>query len=292
MTTIAPESIATAARAPAHGPLPLLNRAVAGDALEQLELLPGDYFAVIVTSPPYNHGVSNPAIKAGRGDGRKKRWKGGYSGFDDALPEDEYVAYHRDVMGHLLRVLRPDGLLWYVHHRKPRYDADGAESLADRVLRGFPVRSELIWDKGGPGAGFCAAGRDQGCYYPTPSYESIFLLAKDESALLDRQLAAQGDIWTFPRHRVTGHPATFPVGLALQCLRGTLAPGPVLDPFLGSGTVGVAARMTGRPWLGVERSPAYLRLARRRISGRVGAFEDWEVPDPDDEAGAAQTRLF
>jgi DNA modification methylase len=39
----------------------------------------------------------------------------------------------------------------------------------------------------------------------------------------------------------------------------------VLDPFFGSGTVGVVAERLGRDWLGIELSPAYRALARRRI---------------------------
>ena len=41
--------------------------------------------------------------------------------------------------------------------------------------------------------------------------------------------------------------------------------GVVLDPFLGSGTVGVVAETLGRDWLGIELNPAYRRLAWQRI---------------------------
>jgi DNA modification methylase len=43
-------------------------------------------------------------------------------------------------------------------------------------------------------------------------------------------------------------------------------PGVVLDPFFGSGTVGVVAQRLGRNWLGIELSPDYQSLARRRIA--------------------------
>lgn len=46
-------------------------------------------------------------------------------------------------------------------------------------------------------------------------------------------------------------------------------PGLVLDPFLGSGTVGVVAERHGRDWLGIELNPAYREIARRRIA-KVG----------------------
>jgi site-specific DNA-methyltransferase (adenine-specific) len=43
-------------------------------------------------------------------------------------------------------------------------------------------------------------------------------------------------------------------------------PGVVLDPFFGSGTVGVVAQRHGRDWLGIELSPEYRVLARRRLA--------------------------
>jgi site-specific DNA-methyltransferase (adenine-specific) len=43
-------------------------------------------------------------------------------------------------------------------------------------------------------------------------------------------------------------------------------PGVVLDPFFGSGTVGVVARRRRRDWLGIELSPAYRTLAERRLA--------------------------
>lgn len=42
-------------------------------------------------------------------------------------------------------------------------------------------------------------------------------------------------------------------------------PGVVLDPFFGSGTVGVVAQSLGRDWLGIELNPAYVELAQRRL---------------------------
>lgn len=131
-------------------------RVVCDDALAALRRQPDDCFAAVVTSPPYNLGHTNPASKSGPGGvARAGRWRGSYDGHADALPPDEYVAYHRAVLDELLRVLRPDGLIWYTHSRRPRFDPDGQPALVDRVLAGFPVRCEIIWDKGGPGVGFC-----------------------------------------------------------------------------------------------------------------------------------------
>ena len=241
-------------------------RVVCDDALAALRRQPDDCFAAVVTSPPYNLGHTNPASKSGPGGvARAGRWRGSYDGHADALPPDEYVAYHRAVLDELLRVLRPDGLIWYTHSRRPRFDPDGQPALVDRVLGGFPVRCEIIWDKGGPGVGFCAPPPPSGAYYPTPGYETVFLLAPGKGALLKRELAAAGNVWRIARERVAGHPAPFPVALAARCIEATLAPGPVLDPFCGSGSALVAAARAGRDGLGVELSERYCGLARERL---------------------------
>ena len=177
-------------------------------------------------------------------------------GFGDDLPVDTYLAYHRAVLTEILRALKPDGLLWYVHRRRPDYK--GRRSLVSQVLQDFPVRSEIIWHKG-PGLNHCTAGPGKGYYFPAPAYESVFLLAKDQSALLARDIAKLGDVWKLPKGKawreegLPKHPATFPPELAAQCLAATLAEGPVLDPFAGTGTTGLAGQRAGRGALLIDR---------------------------------------
>jgi site-specific DNA-methyltransferase (adenine-specific) len=49
--------------------------------------------------------------------------------------------------------------------------------------------------------------------------------------------------------------------------RAATSPGLILDPFAGSGTVGVVAERLGRDWLGIELNPSYCQLAWKRIRG-------------------------
>lgn len=62
------------------------------------------------------------------------------------------------------------------------------------------------------------------------------------------------------------HFATFPVELATRCIKaGCPAGGIVLDPFMGSGTTGVAALMQGRRYFGIDINREYCNLAQRRL---------------------------
>jgi DNA modification methylase len=56
-------------------------------------------------------------------------------------------------------------------------------------------------------------------------------------------------------------------------------PGVVLDPFMGSGTVAVAAERLGRDWLGIELNPAYAELAEERIANARKERHDEVMPD-------------
>lgn len=65
-----------------------------------------------------------------------------------------------------------------------------------------------------------------------------------------------------------GHPATFPYALARDHILTWTNPGDlVLDPMCGSGTTLLAAKNTGRKWLGIDSSPEYCKLSKQRLQG-------------------------
>ena len=235
---------------------------ILGDALTELRRLPDCSFACVVTSPPYNLGHQHE-----RARDKKRRWQGQYPGFADKLSAPEYVSYHRAVLEEIMRTLRNDGLVWYVHRRRPDSAGRTEATLLDQVIEGFPVRSEIIWHKPGGGI-FNLPHRDNGgpVCYPAVKYETVFLLAKTECASVDRGIAKLGDVWSIPRERVKGHPAAFPVALAERCIAATSARGPVLDPFVGTGSTALAALRQGRDCTGIELVAETLDLARRRVA--------------------------
>ncbi len=64
------------------------------------------------------------------------------------------------------------------------------------------------------------------------------------------------------------HPTQKPVGLMEWCIRRTKAD-TILDPFMGSGTTGVAAVQLGRRFIGIEIDPTYFKIACRRIEAAI-----------------------
>ena len=61
------------------------------------------------------------------------------------------------------------------------------------------------------------------------------------------------------------HPTQKPIALMVWCIAQAGNPSTVLDPFMGSGTTGVACMNLGRKFIGIEREPKYFDIACRRI---------------------------
>ena len=76
-------------------------------------------------------------------------------------------------------------------------------------------------------------------------------------------------VWSVATRPYKGaHFATFPPALIEPCILAGSAPGDVvLDPFMGSGTTGLAAKRHGRHYIGIELNTEFCSLARERIGG-------------------------
>ena len=74
------------------------------------------------------------------------------------------------------------------------------------------------------------------------------------------------NIWEIAPQVQKGHPAPFPEALAHDHIISWSNPGDtVLDPFMGSGTTGVACVKTKRDFIGIELDDVYFKIAEQRI---------------------------
>ena len=89
----------------------------------------------------------------------------------------------------------------------------------------------------------------------------------------------RGDVWTIQPEKNNEHPAPFPVQLARLCVKASPC-GVVYDPFMGSGTVAVAAMEEGRDWVGSEISKKYCDMAEKRIEQQKSKVSLYEPPTP------------
>jgi site-specific DNA-methyltransferase (adenine-specific) len=237
-----------------------------GDCREILPTLP--MLDAVITSPPYNlgnttgggvhlgHYAPEKGIAARGGHGK---WCGGelrdgYGLCEDAMPHKEYVQWQHEFLRLCWAQLSPAGAIFYNH--KPRV-LGGTVVTPLAYNPDLPVRQIVIWARSG-GMNFSPA-------YYLPTHEWIVVLAKPDFRLRDKAASGVGDVWRI--HQNDGgnaHPAPFPVQLPATILETTTA-AVVGDPFMGSGTTGVACAQLGRKFIGIELEPRYFDMACERI---------------------------
>jgi site-specific DNA-methyltransferase (adenine-specific) len=78
-----------------------------------------------------------------------------------------------------------------------------------------------------------------------------------------------------PPGRDGRHPTEKPLALMREIIRDFTQPGDtILDPFMGSGTTGVAAMIEGRKFIGIEKDPQWFGVALERVGAAAGLFDD------------------
>ncbi len=117
---------------------------------------------------------------------------------------------------------------------------------------GFKFWKPLVWDKRTIGMG----------YHYRARYEFILFFEKGKRRLNDLGIS---DVLSVPRVH-GGYPAEKPVGVSEILIEQSSQPGDtVADPFMGSGSVGVATLKAGRRFLGNDLNPEAVRLSAKRL---------------------------
>jgi site-specific DNA-methyltransferase (adenine-specific) len=122
---------------------------------------------------------------------------------------------------------------------------------------GFRFWKPLVWDK-------CTIGMG---YHYRARYEFVLFFEKGKRRLNDLGVA---DVIAVPRIR-GGYPAEKPPEVAEVLIAQSTQPGElVADPFMGSGSVGVAALRLGRRFLGNDLNPEAVAITERRLRELTG----------------------
>ena len=234
----------------------IVNRIICGDCLEVMRSFEGESVDLFVTSPPYN--LKNSSGN-GMKDGRGGKWANaglleGYANHDDCMPYDEYCRWQRECLDEMMRLLKPDGAIFYNHKWRVQ---NGLLQDRHEIVEGLPVRQIIIWKRKG-GINFNAG-------YFLPTYEVIYLIAKPEFKLAAKANRL-GDVWEIKQEMNNPHPAPFPEELTDRIISSTNAK-LIVDPFGGSGTTAISALRYGREYILIEKSEEYCSMARARIQG-------------------------
>jgi site-specific DNA-methyltransferase (adenine-specific) len=215
-----------------------------GDCLEVLKGLPDGCVDAVVTDPPY--GIGYASSRTTRPDGTPR----------ETRPTFGVDVYDAQWLPAIERVMKADSLAyvfvrWDVAHLF-REDAERCNMVC--VQR-------LIWDKRHWGMGDLR-------YYGSQT-EDCLVFRKGAPRL--RWSKRSGNIYAYPSKAyfpegVYDHPAQKPLGVLAEWVTHATDPGDtILDPFMGSGSCGVACVQTGRNFIGIEIEPKYYDIARQRI---------------------------
>lgn len=230
---------------------------ICGDALTELKKMPSESVDCVVTSPPYNKNGFRGKRDQSNGDGR---WSGSdisYGEYKDDLDEEEYKNWQIIILDEVYRILKPEGSVFYNHKiRRANHKASHPFEWINKSNLIF--YQQIVWDRGG--------GPDHNINYLDPITELIFWLTKEIPTVHKTNKKYSTEIWRIKPDMNNKHPAPFPLALAQICISLSTQEGDtVLDPFMGSGTTGIACKELKRDFIGIELNPDYCKMAERRI---------------------------
>lgn len=225
-----------------------------GDCLEVLKGLPDGCVDAVVTDPPYSSG--------GRQNGQKRTsftklsgWNGDPTKWDreswvssDSMGADSFCWFMRQIAVESMRLATPKSHAYvFIDWRNLTLVTQAWESA------GWQWRTLVVWNKKRQGMGSFW----RSCHELIP----VFVKGQPEPM-------PHGNFYNVlecapPHDKV--HPTEKPLAIISELVSATRAGGTVLDPFMGSGTTGVACVQTGRNFIGIEIEPKYYDIARQRI---------------------------
>jgi modification methylase len=226
-----------------------------GDTLTILKNLPDEILDMGVTSPPYNKGEN------------KKGWlvkNVKYVGATDKMPENEYQQNQIDVLNEIYRATKPGGSFFYNH--KLRWERGVLLHPMDWLRRtNWIIRQEIIWDR-------MIAANIRGWRFWQVEERIYWLYKPIGKNLIGEELQARhallSSILRFPPEQKNPHPAPFPIALPVRAIYSIMdeKKGLIVDPYCGSGTTLVAAKLLGSKYIGIDISEEYINFARQRLS--------------------------
>jgi len=247
-----------------------LDCLICGDSLEMLKQMPDNFVDLGITSPPYN---------------KKEKHKGWlvdkviYKGVSDNLPEDEYQRIQIEVLNELYRIIKPGGSFFYNH--KIRWESGVMMHPMDWLRKTkWIIRQEIIWDR-------MIAANIRGWRFWQVDERIYWLYKPKDKNIVGEELQSKHalltSIWRIRPENRNFHPAPFPIELPTRIISSILddKKGIVIDPYCGSGTTLVAAKILGHKYIGIDISEEYIEIAKSRLQNfkdeKKRVFQEMEL---------------
>lgn len=225
---------------------------IQGNCLERMKDIPDGSIAAVITDPPYNIARKNNFHTMGRAGIDFGDWDKGFDLF----------SYIDEVS----RVLTKNGSFIVFNDWKNLGDIS---KYAETV--GFDTKDMIRLEKTNP------MPRNRDRRYITDYECAIWFVKKGAKWTFNRQSK------TYERPKFVGsidsglHPTQKNVFLMEWLIKIHTNVGEiVLDPFMGSGTTGVACKNLNRNFIGIELDPEYFKIAEKRINGKPALLTGFE----------------
>jgi site-specific DNA-methyltransferase (adenine-specific) len=253
------------------------------DCVEGMRQMPDESIDLVVTSPPYNLGIK-------------------YRNYCDSRTSDEYLTWSTQWAGEVRRILKSDGSFFLNLGACPSNPLIPHELIVKMKASLFVLQNTFHWIKSisiTKDGEVISAGHFkplQSDRFVNDCHEYVFHLTKTGKTKLDRRaigvpysdksnikrwahtgghdLRCRGNNWFIPyktivsRSKQRPHPATFPIDLAVFCIKihGRRPDLVMLDPFLGIGHSALAAKQCGiGRFIGFDIDREYVEVARQAI---------------------------
>ncbi|KKU50095.1 MAG: methylase protein [Parcubacteria group bacterium GW2011_GWB1_49_7] len=242
-----------------------------GDCLDILKQIPEESVDMIFADPPYNLSNGGFSVHAGRMVSVNK------GGWDKSKGFKDDYEFHHKWLEACRRVLKPEGTLWLSGTYHSIYQCGHALQALD-----FHILNDISWFKPN-------ASPNLSCRFFTASHETLIWARKEKKSkhFFNYNLMKNGDwiedsikkpglqmrsVWSIhpPQkwEKTFGkHPTQKPIALLKRVLLSSTKPDAIiLDPFTGSSTTGIAAKIIGkRKFIGIDMDKSYLDLSIKRL---------------------------
>lgn len=216
-----------------------------GDAVAWLQTLPTESIDLIITDPPYESLEKHRAVGTTT---RLKHSKASSNDWFAIFPNARFS----ELFVELWRVLKRNSHFYLFCDATTMFVA---KPIAEEA--GFKFWKPLVWDKKKLGMG----------YHYRSRYELILFFEKGKRKIANLAIP---DVIEVPRIS-KGYPTEKPVDVSRVLVQQSSTAGEsVIDPFMGAGSVGMAAIELGRGFLGNDLSAKSIEIARERLIAAGG----------------------
>ncbi len=262
-----------------------VNRIYQGDSTQRLKELEPNSVNLVVTSPPYYAYKDYGQIEGN---------------IENFSTFEQYMNYFEEWFKELYRVVDDDGRVCIIvddKHTNLKTEGENKNRATHARLillaekYGFTYKDLVIWAKARAGHASGGSGLMLGSYPYPPNipfvnwFEYVLIFHKQGKSRASRVTQEQKDrsklnfgefkwasesIWKIPPEKQIDHPAPYPEEIVRRLIKLFSFYGDtVLDPFMGSGTTGMASKSLGRKYVGIELNPEFASRARQRLTQQV-----------------------